>query len=107
MPFSSQFEEKLEELNGAEPPAKFPLALSSKPNGVSTTVASADTVRREIEEIEPRPQAQLANEMSYELNGAQESGGGMMRIVPSYVDVSVFIRCSEFLQSSYIYNICL
>lgn len=81
----SQFEEKFEEVNGAEPPVSFPLASSSESNEHPVTeVVNVDSTGKEIE-----PQAPLAHQMCSDMNVSQEFAGGMMKIVPSNVDVSI------------------
>lgn len=81
---SSQFEEKFEEMNGVVPPASFPLASSSGSNEhPATEMVTMDNTRKEVE-----PQAQHDHQMCSDVNASQEFGGGMMKIVPSDVDVS-------------------
>ncbi|KAE8679409.1 Transcription factor E2FA [Hibiscus syriacus] len=75
----SQFE-KFEEVNGVEPPARASLASSSGSNENQVEV-NVDGTRKEIE-----PQAVQTHQMSCDVNGSQESVGGMMRIVPSSID---------------------
>lgn len=72
-------------MNGAEPPVSFPLASSSESNEHPVTeVVNMESTRKEIE-----PQAQLAHQMCSDINASQEFAGGMMKIVPSDVDVSI------------------
>lgn len=64
----------------------FPIRSSSGSNDIQLTeVTTVDSIRREID-----TQAHYSNQISSDLNSTQESVGGMMRIVPSEVDVSVF-----------------
>ncbi|KAG7958320.1 hypothetical protein I3843_10G015500 [Carya illinoinensis] len=66
----SQFEEKFEEMNGAEPPVSFPVASCSVVNAESTLAL----------------QAQPNHHMCSDLNATQDFVGGTMKIVPSDVD---------------------
>jgi len=80
----SQFEEKFEEINGAELPM-IPLASSSESNEqIMTEMVPAECSGKEFE-----PQTQLSSHAYSDLNASQEFGGGMMKIVPSDVDVSI------------------
>ena len=80
----SQFEEKFEEINGAEPPMSFPLASSSGSNEqLVTETAPAECSGKGLE-----PQAQISSHAYSDLNTSQEFAGGMMKIVPSDADVS-------------------
>ncbi|XP_052175327.1 transcription factor E2FA-like isoform X3 [Diospyros lotus] len=74
----SQFEEKFEDVNGAEPSMSYPIASSSGSNENPATQAT--TIGSEIE-IEPQPQ-----DGSSSLNVSQDYAGGIMRIVPSDID---------------------
>ncbi|CAJ1967219.1 unnamed protein product [Sphenostylis stenocarpa] len=77
----SQFEEKFEEINGAELPM-MPLASSSESNEqLMTEMVPAECSRKEFE-----PQTQLSSHAYSDLNASQEFAGGMMKIVPSDVD---------------------
>ncbi|XP_057423302.1 transcription factor E2FA [Lotus japonicus] len=78
----SQFEEKFEEINGAEPPISLPLASSSGSNEQLVT----ETVPTEFSGIGLEPQAQLSSQGYSDLNASQEFAGGMMKIVPSDAD---------------------
>lgn len=81
-------------MNGVEPPVNFPVASSSGSNeNPPTEVVNANTTRNEIE-----PQALYGHQMSSDLNASQDFAGGMMKIVPSDVDVSVVIQSNLFLQ---------
>lgn len=81
----SQFEEKFEDINGAEPPMSFPLASSSGSNEqLVTEMVPAECSGQGLE-----PQAQLSSHVYSDLNASQEFAGGMMKIVPSDADVSV------------------
>lgn len=78
----SQFEEKFEEINGAEPPASLPLASSSGSNEQQVTeMVPAECSGKELE-----PQALLSSQTYSDLNVSQEFAGGMMKIVPSDAD---------------------
>ncbi|BAT96575.1 hypothetical protein VIGAN_08353700 [Vigna angularis var. angularis] len=77
----SQFEEKFEEINGAELPM-IPLASSSESNEqVMTEMVPAECSGKEFE-----PQTQLSSHVYSDINASQEFAGGMMKIVPSDVD---------------------
>ncbi|RDX73192.1 Transcription factor E2FA, partial [Mucuna pruriens] len=77
----SQFEEKFEEINGAELPM-IPLASSSGSNEqLMTEMVPAECSGKELE-----PQTQFSSHAYSDLNASQEFGGGMMKIVPSDVD---------------------
>ncbi|KAJ0028046.1 hypothetical protein Pint_36132 [Pistacia integerrima] len=78
----SQFEEKFEEMNSAEPPVSFPPASSSEFN--ENQVREMVPVESSGNEIEP--QAQQAHQGCSDLNSSQDIVGGMMKIVPSDVD---------------------
>lgn len=74
-------------MNGAEVPANFPVASSSGSSD-PTTVREVVTVESPIDRIEP--QAEQDAQICTDVNDQQEfAAGGMMRIVPSEVDVSV------------------
>ncbi|KAI5318884.1 hypothetical protein L3X38_038592 [Prunus dulcis] len=78
----SQFEEKFEDINGAEPPVSFPIASGSGSNEHPTTeVITVESSGKEIE-----PWAQQADQTCSDINTSQEFAGGMMKIVPSDVD---------------------
>ncbi|KAK7345260.1 hypothetical protein VNO77_15858 [Canavalia gladiata] len=78
----SQFEEKFEEINGAELPMSLPLASSSGSNEqLVTEMVPAECSGKEVE-----PQAQLSSHAYPDLNASQEFAGGMMKIVPSDAD---------------------
>ncbi|XP_061367246.1 transcription factor E2FA [Gastrolobium bilobum] len=75
----SQFEEKFEEINGAEPPMSFPPASSSGSNEqLVTEMVPAECSGKGLE-----PQAELSSHTCSDLNASQEVAGGMMKIVPS------------------------
>ncbi|TKY53142.1 Transcription factor E2FA [Spatholobus suberectus] len=77
----SQFEEKFEEINGAELPM-IPLASSSGSNEqLVTEMVPAECSGKELE-----PQTQLSSHAYTDINASQEFAGGMMKIVPSDVD---------------------
>ncbi|MED6134380.1 E2F transcription factor 3, variant 2 [Stylosanthes scabra] len=78
----SQFEEKFEEINGAEPPVNFPLPSSSGSN--EQPVAEAVPAECSAEGLEPQPQ--IPSQTYCDLNTSQDFGGGMMKIVPSDAD---------------------
>lgn len=80
----SRFEEKFEETNSVEPPASVPPVSSSDSN--ENQVKEIINVDRAGNETEA--QAQQAHQIYSDLNSSQEVVGGMMKIVPSDVDVS-------------------
>ncbi|KAM2976652.1 hypothetical protein FF2_013698 [Malus domestica] len=78
----SQFEEKFEDVHGAEPPVNFPIASGSGSNEHSTTeVVTVESSGKEIE-----PWLQQVHHTCSDMNASQEFAGGMMKIVPSDVD---------------------
>ncbi|KAK7278716.1 hypothetical protein RJT34_23752 [Clitoria ternatea] len=78
----SPFEEKFEEINGADLPTSFPLASSSGSNEqLVTEMVSAECSGKELE-----PQAQFSSHAYSDLSAPQEFSGGMMKIVPSDAD---------------------
>ncbi|RXH76375.1 hypothetical protein DVH24_019263 [Malus domestica] len=78
----SQFEEKFEDVHGAEPPVNFPIASGSGSNEHPTTeVVTVESSGKEIE-----PWLQQVHHTCSDVNASQEFAGGMMKIVPSDVD---------------------
>lgn len=71
-------------MNSFEPPATVPLVSSSGSN--ENQVKEIINVERAGNEIEAH--AQQAHQIYSDLNSSQEVVGGMMKIVPSDVDVS-------------------
>lgn len=90
----SQFEEKFDDINGVEPPVSFPIASGSGSNEQSTTEMVNGQNRGK--EIDPRAQQAQVDQTCSDVNASQEFGGGMMRIVPSDVDVSIIILTNLF-----------
>lgn len=91
--FTSQFEEKFEEMNSVEPPASLPLASSSGSNEhLVTETAPLENNGKGLES-----QTQPSSHTCSDVNASPEFGGGIMRIVPSDVDVSLssFSICSS------------
>lgn len=79
-------------MNDVEPPASFPLASSSGSNeNPMTEVIPVESTGKELE-----PQAHNTHQMCSDVNSLQDFAGGMMKIVPSDVDVSIpsFQICS-------------
>lgn len=96
--FSSQFEEKFEEMNNIEPPVSFPLASSSGSNEQLTT----ETIPVEHNGKELESQTQLSSHTCSDLNASQEFSGGIMKIVPSDVDVSIsYSICGSYEATCY------
>ncbi|KAL5808670.1 hypothetical protein ACOSQ3_029361 [Xanthoceras sorbifolium] len=78
----SQFEEKFEETNNAEPPVSLPHASNSGFN--ENQVMGMVTMESTGGEIQP--ESQQSHQMCSGLDSSQEFAGGMMRIVPSDAD---------------------
>ncbi|MCH90930.1 transcription factor E2FA-like, partial [Trifolium medium] len=78
----SQFEEKFEEINAAEPPTSLAIASSSG----STEQQVTEMVPAECSGNGLDPQALLSSQTYSDLNVSQELAGGMMKIVPSDAD---------------------
>lgn len=79
-------------MNGAEPPVNIPLASSSGSNEnleAERPLLLDGSIRKEIE-----PRGQVTNKMSSDLAPSQEFIGGLMKIIPTEVDVSFTIRGS-------------
>lgn len=79
----SQFEEKFDEMNGVQPSGNFPLGSScgSNENPVAEVSMMGNTG------VESGALVQDVNGMNSEIYESQDSGG-MMKILPSDVDVS-------------------
>lgn len=92
--YTSQFEEKFDDINGVEPPVSFPIASGSGSNEQSTTEMVTGHSRGK--EIEPRAQQAQVDQTNSDINASQEFAGGMMKIVPSDVDVSIIILMDLF-----------
>uniref|UniRef100_A0A2P2JFQ4 E2F transcription factor CC-MB domain-containing protein n=1 Tax=Rhizophora mucronata TaxID=61149 RepID=A0A2P2JFQ4_RHIMU len=76
----SQFEEKFEEIHGAEPPPSYPSNLSFNDNP-ATTIVMGEGSGKEFE-----IQDQNAHGPCSDLNASQDFVSGIMKIVPSDVD---------------------
>ena len=85
----SRFKEKFEEENGAEQRASFPIASSL--GSTEHTAAEVVVVESTGKENEPQVQAHQSHQMCSDINTSQEFVGGMMKIVPSNVDVSIIL----------------
>eukprot|EP00257_Ricinus_communis_P026548 XP_025013962.1 transcription factor E2FB isoform X6 [Ricinus communis] len=90
----SQFEEKFEEIHGAEPPPTYPSSSSFNENPAPTVVPE-DGRGKEIE-----MQGDDAQRMCSELSTSQDFVSGIMKIVPSDVDVSFLFGFSSFSNAS-------
>lgn len=93
--YSSQFEEKFEEINGGEvaPPANVPPSSGFTENP-TTAMVPEDSRGKDIEV------QQDANSMSADITSSQDFVSGIMKIVPSEVDVSfifLFVSMSNML----------
>lgn len=87
----SQFEEKFEEANASEPPNSLPISTSTGSN--ENVITEAFNTQSTNEESEPQPSS-LYHSMALDANVSQDYVGGIMKIVPSDVDVS--FCCSIF-----------
>ncbi|KAJ6759915.1 TRANSCRIPTION FACTOR E2F [Salix purpurea] len=76
----SQFEEKFEDIQGAEPPPSY-LSTSGFNENPSTTMVAEESRAKEIE-----MQEQNGHRMCSELNTSHDFVNGIMRIVPSDVN---------------------
>ncbi|KAG4129687.1 hypothetical protein ERO13_D09G097600v2 [Gossypium hirsutum] len=76
----SQFEEKFEEIQGADPPPNFS-STSGLNENPATTMVPEESRGKEIE-----MQGQDDNRMCSDLNASQDFVSGIMKIVPSDVD---------------------
>lgn len=85
-------------MNGVEPPVSLPVASSSGSNeNLPTDAAPLKTTGNEIE-----PQALYGHQM-IDASTSQDCVGGMMKIVPSEVDVSA-VFLSNFFYSYLFFN---
>lgn len=91
--YCSQFEEKFEEVNGVEPSTSFPVASSSGSNENAATEMTPVVSSR----VEFEPPAQYSHRMSSDPNVSQDNAGGIMRIVPSDINVSSVFPTSLFI----------
>lgn len=81
-------------MNGVEPPVSFPVASNSGSNeNPPTEVVDIKSTSKEI-----APQAQPSHQICSDVDASQDFTGGMMKIVPSDVDVCVVILSHLFLQ---------
>ncbi|KAK2965768.1 hypothetical protein RJ640_014111 [Escallonia rubra] len=81
----SQFEEKFEEMSGMQPSLSFPIASSS--GSCDNPAMETATIPNDGVHIETDTQGGLG--MSSDINVSHDNAGGMMKIVPSDVDVRV------------------
>lgn len=81
--FSSQFEEKFEEISGAEPPPSIPST-----SGYDEETTAAAKYERRDDKTEMQGQGTLA--ICSDANAPQDFVSGIMKIVPE-VDVSVIM----------------
>lgn len=81
--YLSQFEEKFEEIHGIEPTPNYP-STSSFVENLATTMVSGESRGKVIE-----MQGEEAHRMCSDLNTSQDFVSGIMKIVPSDVDVSL------------------
>lgn len=80
---ASQFEEKFEEMNNVEPPPKLPFA--------SSTGSNVNTVGKKLYTASKNEETTECQDQPYQTSCANTSNelvGGIMKIVPSDVDVS-------------------
>lgn len=91
MPLSpSQFEEKIEDIQGVEPPSCYP-STSGFDENPATSMVMEESRGEEVE-----MQEQDGHRMCSELNTAHDFVSGIMKIVPSDVDVSFLYLLSFF-----------
>ncbi|KAG1369735.1 transcription factor E2FA [Cocos nucifera] len=88
----SQFEEKFEEMSGVETPLRIPPTS----NSAFVENSTVEVVTEESRGKEMAPSVQDSQRMSSDPNASQDFVGGMMKIVPSDVDVSSFIIYMDF-----------
>jgi hypothetical protein len=86
----SQFEEKIEDIQGVEPPPSYPSTSGFNENP-ATTMTMEESRGKEVE-----MQEQDGHRMCSELNTAHDFVSGIMKIVPSDVDVSFPCLMSYF-----------
>ncbi|KAE8693000.1 hypothetical protein F3Y22_tig00110819pilonHSYRG00142 [Hibiscus syriacus] len=79
----NQFEEKFEEIQGVDPPSNFPSTSGSNENPATRTVPE-ESRGKEIE-----MKRQDAIKMCSDLNSSQDFVTGIMKIVPSDIDILV------------------
>ncbi|KAJ6717206.1 TRANSCRIPTION FACTOR E2F [Salix koriyanagi] len=89
----SQFEEKFEDIQGAEPPPSY-LSTSGFNENPSTTMVAEESRAKEIE-----MQEQNGHRMCSELNTSHDFVNGIMKIVPSDVNVNFLSICCHCLQN--------
>lgn len=99
-PNSSKFEEKFEEVNGVQVPTNIPSS-----SGVNENPATTTTVENRAEDIEA--QGQYDDGICVDPNAAQDSVSGMMKIVPSDVDVSLSLIHMDMLDYRTIFNMII
>lgn len=81
-------------MNGVEPPVSFPAASNSGSNeNPPTEVIDLKSTGKEF-----APQARSSLQVCSDVHASQDFTGGMMKIVPSDVDVCVVILSNLFLQ---------
>ena len=106
----SQFEEKFEDIQGAEPPPSY-LSTSGFNENPSTTMVAEESRAKDIE-----MQEQNGHRMCSELNTSHDFVNGIMKIVHSDVNVICLsicchclqkdVRCQLFLFAGNVNNTC-
>lgn len=99
-PDSSKFEEKFEEVNGVQVPTNFPSS-----SGINENPETSITVENRAEDIEAQPQ--FDDGIGVDPNATQDSMSGMMKIVPSDVDVSLSLMHRDMIAYRTIFNIVI
>lgn len=79
--YLSQFEEKFEEIHGVERPKSYPSTSGFNEN-LATTMVPGESREKEIEML-----GQDDHRMCSDLNTSQDFVSGIMKIVPTDVDV--------------------
>lgn len=92
---SSQFEEKFEEIHGAEATPNLPSSSGFIENPASTMITQ-ESRGKEIE-----MQGQDVHRECTDLNASQDFVSGIMKIVPSEIDVSFYVLLGEILLLRY------
>lgn len=97
-PHSSQFEEKFEEINGVELPTSFPSS-----SGIRDDPAAALVIENTAHNVEL--QGQDDHRTYADPSASQDFVSGIMKIVPSDVDVSLFLSPVLVLAPFQSYNL--
>lgn len=79
-------------MSGVETPPRIPPTS----NSAFVESSAVEVVTEESRGKEMAPNVQDSQRMSSDPNASQDFVGGMMKIVPSDVDVSLFFVCTDF-----------